>query len=115
MRGEPHSKVSVKNFMYKMAHQMCHSSLDHFQGRIAHAFARSSQDWDSNDQAKRVAAREAFVRIATSRLAPGGQSLLPELSEEEIRKTLNLAIAGRWCIVQQRPRQVLNVTLTPGP
>jgi hypothetical protein len=81
MRAEPHSKVYVRSFLYTVAHQM---SLE-----------RWSQDWNSKDQAKRVAARDAFVRIATSRLAPGGQSLLPELSEEEIRKTLNLAMKSR--------------------
>jgi hypothetical protein len=92
MRAEPHSKVHVRSFLYTVAQKMCDfPSRDHLHGRIAHALARSSQDWYSDDQAKRVAARDAFVRIATSRLAPGGQSLLPELSEEEIRKTLNLA------------------------
>ena len=81
IRKEPHSNVYVRSFLYTVAHQM---SLE-----------RWSQDWNSKDQAKRVAARDAFVRIATSRLAPGGQSLLPELSEEEIRKTLNLAMKSR--------------------
>jgi len=99
MRAEPHSKVYVRSFLYTVAQQMSDTSYyerrDHLQGRIAHALARSSQDWNSDDQAKRVAARDAFVRIATSRLAPGGQSLLPELSEEEIRKTLNLAMKSR--------------------
>ena len=99
MRAEPHSKVYVRSFLYTVAQQMSDTSYyerrDHLQGRIAHAMARSSQDWYSDDQAKRVAARDAFVRIATSRLAPGGQSLLPELSEEEIRKTLNLAMKSR--------------------
>ena len=100
MRAEPHSKVYVRSFLYTVAQQMCcansyYERHDHLQGRIAHALARSSQDWNSDDQAKRVAARDAFVRIATSRLAPGGQSLLPELSEEEIRKTLNLAMKSR--------------------
>ena len=88
MRAEPHSKVYVRSFLYTVAHQMSDPSF-------AIALARSSQDWNSDDQAKRVAARDAFVRIATSRLAPGGQSLLPELSEEEIRKTLNLAMKIR--------------------
>ena len=88
MRAEPHSKVYVRSFLYTVAHQMSDPSF-------AIALARSSQDWNSDDQAKRVAARDAFVRIATSRLAPGGQSLLPELSEEEIRKTLNLAMKSR--------------------
>ena len=88
MRAEPHSKVYVRSFLYTVAHQMSDTSF-------AIALARSSQDWNSDDQAKRVAARDAFVRIATSRLAPGGQSLLPELSEEEIRKTLNLAMKSR--------------------
>ena len=88
-----YAEVEEQRHGYTMAHQLaarvrCEEQL---QGRIAHALARSSQDWDSKDQAKRVAAREAFVRIATSRLAPGGQSLLPGFSEEEIRKTLNLA------------------------
>jgi hypothetical protein len=99
MRAEPHSKVYVRSFLYTVAQQMSDTSYyerrDHLQGRIAHAMARSSQDWYSDDQAKRLAARDAFVRIATSRLAPGGQSLLPELSEEEIRKTLNLAMKSR--------------------
>ena len=96
MRAEPHSKVYIRSFLYTVAQQMSwHERRDHLQGRIAHALARSSQDWNSDDQAKRVAARDAFVRIATSRLAPGGQSLLPELSEEEIRKTLNLAMKSR--------------------
>ncbi len=99
MRAEPHSKIYVRSFLYTVAQQMSDTSSydrrDHLQGRIAHALARSSQDWNSDDQAKRVAARDAFVRIATSRLAPGGQSLLPELSEEEIRKTLNLAMKSR--------------------
>ena len=81
IQGEPHSKRYVQSFLCTVAHQM---SLE-----------RWSQDWNSKDQAKRVAARDAFVRIATSRLAPGGQSLLPELSEEEIRKTLNLAMKSR--------------------
>ena len=99
MRAEPHSKVYVRSFLYTVAQQMSSVSYyerrDHLQGKIAHTLARSSQDWNSDDQAKRVAARDAFVRIATSRLAPGGQSLLPELSEEEIRKTLNLAMKSR--------------------
>ena len=97
MRAEPHSKVYVRSFLYTVAQQMCcaTSYYDHLQGRIAHALARSSQDWNSDDQARRVAARDAFVRIATSRLTPGGQSLLTELSEEEIRKTLNLAMKIR--------------------
>jgi hypothetical protein len=97
MRGEPQSKVYVRSFMYTMAHQMAARGgcKEQLQGRIAHALARSSQDWYSKDQEKRIAARDAFVKIATSRLAPGGQSLFPELSEEEIRKTLNLAIQSR--------------------
>ena len=92
-----YAEVEDQRHGYTMAHQLaarvrCEEQL---QGRIAHALARSSQDWYSKDQEKRIATRDAFVKIATSRLAPGGQSLLPELSEEEIRKTLNLAIQSR--------------------
>ena len=87
MRGEPQSKVYVRSFMYTLAYQF---SRDSPRTTIASAL-QSSSHWHSNDQAKRVAARDAFLRIATSSLAPRGQSLLPEISEEEIRKTLNLA------------------------
>jgi hypothetical protein len=87
MRGEPQSKVYVRSFMYTLAYQL---GRDSPRTTIASALQRTSH-WHSKDDAKRVAARDAFLRIATSRLAPGGQSLLPEISEEEIRKTLNLA------------------------
>jgi hypothetical protein len=101
MRGEPKSKVYVRSFMHILAYKLCQynpvvledGSL-RLQARIASALQGSS-NWCSNDQAKRIAAGDAFLRMATSRLAPGGQSLLPGFSEEEIRKTLNLAIKSR--------------------
>jgi hypothetical protein len=61
MRKEAQSKAYVRFCMYTKAYQICN-----FERRITHALARSSQDWHSDDQAKRVAAREAFVRIAAN-------------------------------------------------
>jgi hypothetical protein len=86
MRGESKSKVEVCSFMYTTA---CNSLMkgSGALGSIATALQNSSQ-WLSDDKTTRDAERDAFSRIATSRLASGGQSLLPGFSVEEIRETL---------------------------
>jgi len=88
MRGEPKSKVYVRSFMHILAHQLCQcnpgvleSDSLRLQARTASALQGSSH-WNSDDQAKRVGARDAFLRMATSRLAQGGQSLLHEFQRK---------------------------------
>ena len=68
MRGESKSKMHVRSFIYTMAYIF--TTPCGFE-------------------------RDVFSSMATSRLAPGGQSLLPGFSEEEIRKTLTLAVKDR--------------------
>jgi hypothetical protein len=78
MRGESKSKVHVRSFMYTMAYNFT----------CPWGFERdvfSSMAFE----------RDVFSSMATSRLAPGGQGLFPGVSEEEIRKTLTLAVKGR--------------------
>jgi hypothetical protein len=95
MRGETKSKLQVRSFMYTMAHKFTRCASENGAlGSIARALQNSSL-WHSNDKATRDAERDAFSRMATSRLAPGGQSLLPWVSEEDIRKTLTLAAKSR--------------------
>jgi len=76
MRGERSSKVRIRSFIYTIAFWM---------------LREATRDVQTLDNAE----RDVISSMATTRLAPGGQSLLPGFSEEEIRKTLTLASQNR--------------------
>jgi hypothetical protein len=76
MRGERSSKVRIRSFIYTIAFWM---------------LREATRDVQTLDNAE----RDVISSMATTRLAPGGQSLLPGVSEEEIRKTLTLASQNR--------------------
>ena len=91
MRGETKSKLQVRSFMYTMAYKFTQYGPEMAAKGSIYSALNNSSLWFSKDKATRDAERDAFSRMATSRLAPGGQSLLPWVSEEDIRKTLALA------------------------
>ena len=91
MRGETKSKLQVRSFMYTMAYKFTQCGPENAAIGSIYSALNSSSLWFSKDKETRDAERDAFSRMATSRLAPGGQSLLPWVSEEDIRKTLALA------------------------
>ena len=91
---KPKSKPEVRIFIYTMAYKF--TFTDGAFESIASAFQNSSPGhWHSDDKATRDAERDAFARMVTSRLALGGQSLLPWVSEGNMMETLTLAFSSR--------------------